>query len=65
MPAWLSWIYRRWGQTLCFALGGFMTFYAFGDQALKPGVALGSGAIFLATALGLKALTIWKERPPR
>lgn len=57
------WLYRRWGQMFCFGVGGFLTATAttrFTDLAIL-GYAV-AGAVFLFTGLGLKALSIWRER---
>lgn len=58
---WLSWIYRRWGQVVCFTCGGVMMLLTMNEAATRPGILLGSGAVFFATAIGLKALAIWSE----
>lgn len=57
--AW-RWLYARWGQMVCFWLGGIALFLP-GDAPVMDRVPV--AAILLATGLALKALSVWKARP--
>lgn len=46
---------------MCFTCGGVMMLLTMNEAATRPGILLGSGAVFFATTIGLKALAIWSE----
>lgn len=71
----LAWLHPRWGQMLCFTVGGLLLGASFShrlDMALSiisnfdlmvdRDRALTVGCVLIATGLALKALSIWQNR---